>query len=131
VTAVTPQHYRVGIEIWTEQEDIRNLSYNLRMVYRHRATDNVGARLRANNSAAPDDLGSSTSTGCKITRANTEKDNLGGHHTDNLFEGNRNTRSCESRLQNRISIVSKGKVQRNNITSQKSLYYCRQFVGPR
>jgi len=73
----------------------------------------VRARLGLTDSAALDDTGQSTGADWESASTTTEKDNLGGHHTDKQSERNGNARNCESRLQNRSSVVSRGMAQRN------------------
>jgi len=76
--------------------------------------------------------GPSTGADRESASAAAEEDNLGGHHKkDKQSEGNRNARSCESRLRNRSGVVSRGTAQRNNTTSQESLYRCRRLGGSR
>jgi len=75
-----PKYYGSDIRIWTGQEGIGNSSHGLRMAYRDRATDTVGAQLGSTDSAAPDDPGPSTGTDRESASTAAEKDNLGGHH---------------------------------------------------
>jgi len=86
--------------------------YGLRTTYRDWATDTVGARLRSTDSAALDDSGPSTGKGRESASAATEKDNLGGYHTDKQSEGNGNVRSCKSRSRNRSRVDSRSTAPR-------------------
>ena len=56
--------------------------------------------------------GPSTGADRESASAAAEEDNLGGHHKDKQLEGNGNTRSCESRSQNRSGVVSRGTTPR-------------------
>jgi len=75
-----PKNYRVRIQIQTGQKGIGNLSHSLRMAYRDRATDTVGAQLGSTDTAALEDSRPSTIADRESASASTEKDNLVGHH---------------------------------------------------
>ena len=94
-------------------------------------TDTIGAQLGSTNSAAPENPGPSTGADWESASATAEEDNLGGYHKDKQSEGNRNAKSCKSRLQNRSGVVSRGMAQRNNTMSRELLYHRRQLEGPR